>query len=68
MNFPNKALLDPLSPSAKDMVPSGLQKCAKCLVRALNVFLLRVSSHPFLCDYFSCRSSQTELASNLLPC
>lgn len=43
-------------------------KVCEGLVHALNVFLLRVSSHPFLCDYFSCRSSQTELASNLLPC
>ena len=68
MNFPNKVLLLPCSPSAKDMVPSGPQKCAKWLLHALNVFLLRVSSHPFLCDYFSCRSSRRELASNLLPC
>lgn len=67
LNFPNKVLLDPCSPFAKEMVPSGLQRCVRWLVYALNVFLLGVYSHSFLRDHFLCRSSQKGLDSNLLP-
>lgn len=68
LNFPNKVLPDPGSPYAKEMVPSGLQRYARWLVYALNVFLLGVSSHSFLCDHFLCRSSQRGHDANLLPC
>lgn len=67
LNFPNKVLLDPCSPFAKEMVPSGLQRCVRWLVYALNVFLLGVYSRSFLRDHFLCRSSQRGLDSNLLP-